>query len=380
MLKRLHYFICSTLLLSAQLTLAQETTTRVYIASGQDGIYSCELNQSEGTLTPPILRSKLTGAGFLAWHPRQNRLYATATLDPAKKKQGQSGGVIAFAPQADGSLTELNRQSTMGRGLCHISTDTSGNMLMGADYGGGRVVSFQMQSDGQLGRLTSIHQHKGSGSHPKRQTRAHAHSIYPGPENRYAYAADLGIDQVIHYEMTPKAGTLKRIADTKLPSGSGPRHMKFGKNGNMLYVLNELNTSVSVFKRIKATGKLEARQSLSMFADGTDNTDMTSSEIQISPDGRFLYCATRDLSQQQRDAISVFEVQKDGLLKRIQTIHPGVWFPRHIQLAPSGTFLLVAGQRGNEVSIMKIDQGKGTLKEAHQRIPLPTPMCISFQP
>lgn len=369
---------------------AKEESVRVYIASSEQGIYTSELRLNDGSLSQPVLRHPMKGAGFLTWHPKYNRLYSTASL------HHKQSGVIAFQANENGSLSELKQLSTRGYKLCHISTDHTGHMLMGASYGGGSVISIQLGQEGQLGLLTSVHQHQGAGSHPKRQTRAHAHSIYPGPANQFAYAADLGANEIVCYQMTPKAGTLKRMNSTPLHPAAGPRHMKFHPTVPTLYVLNELDTTVSVFKRVRShstpsnktaprtssafTGKLLHLQTLSMYPKERENSEMTSSEVQVSQDCQYLYCATRDLTDQQRDAVTVFQIQENGLLKRIQVIHPGVWFPRHIQLAPCGAYLLVAGQRANGVSVMKINRHNGTLQPAHQTIPIPSPMCISFRP
>ena len=345
--------------------------TQVFIASASDGIYTSELDSETGALSAPQLKAEFKLGGFLALHPNQKVLYATANV--AKKQ----GGGISFAVQSDCSLTEMSRQSAGGGRLCHISLDATSQVLMGANYGDGNVVSFPLTEKGSIGKLASLQQHAGSSINPKRQTKPHAHSIYAGPDNRFAYAPDLGIDKVMVYKLDLDTAKLTTAGFTSLPAGAGPRHMKFGADGKQAYVLNELDCSISIFNRGKS-GKLLAKQVVSTLPQGADKNEMTCSEIRVSPNGRFIYCANRDLTEQGRDSISVFKVNQGGALTRIQTIAAGVWIPRNINLDPSGQWLLVAGQKSNDVPVFKVDQETGKLTSTKHKIAVPKAMCIEF--
>ena len=352
-------------------SLASAKEIRVYIASADHGIYTSLLDAQSGALTAPKLVAEIEGAGFFALHPTRKYLYATADVD--KKK----GGVISFSVGADGALTETSRQSAEGRRLCHISLDASSQVLMGANYGDGNVVSFPVTADGQIEKLASLQQHKGSSVNEKRQSGPHAHSIYAGPDNQFAYAPDLGIDKVMVYGIDLKTAKLKPAGFTSLPAGAGPRHMKFSKDGKQAYVLNELSVSISVFDREKS-GKLMPKSEVSTLPEDVDKTDMTCSEIRVSNDGKFIYCANRDLSKLGRDSISVFKVGGDRALTRIQTIGAEVWIPRNINLSPSGKWLLVAGQKSNDVPVFSIDPTSGKLRFTDHKITVPKAMCIEF--
>lgn len=357
------------LLAASPLAFAKEIP--VYIASAEDGIYISQLDTESGSLTAPQLAAKMTGGGFLALHPTQKTIYATTDVG---KKQG---GVISFSINPDGSLTETSQQSAQGRRLCHISLDATSRVLMGANYGDGNVVSFPIHDDGRIGKLASLQQHQGSSVNKKRQTSPHAHSIYAGPDNQFAYAPDLGIDKVMIYSIDPQTAQLQPSGSTSLPAGSGPRHMKFGKDGKQAYVLNELNVTISIFD-VEKSGKLTPKAVISTLPDNVDKTDMTCSEIRVSNDGRFIYCANRDLAQQGRDSISVFKVGKDATLTRTQTIGAEVWIPRNINLSPRGHWLLVAGQKSNNVPVFQVDPSSGKLTFTKHQITIPKAMCIEF--
>jgi len=350
-----------------------EGTTRVYIGTGNTGIYTTLLDDKTGALTPPTLAAAVNASGFLAIHPSQKHLYSTAKLENG------TGTVVAYKIGNNGELTKAGEQEVGGKNLCHISLDATNSVLMGANYPEGKIVSLPVGKDGTLGKMASLHQHEGSSAHPQRQTKPHAHSIYNGPSNKFAYAPDLGIDKIMIYAIDLKTAKLTAAGFTKSPAGAGPRHMKFGKDGKQAYVLNELTVSISVFDRDAATGKLSSKQLVSTLPDGADKDKMSCSEIRVSKDGKFIYCANRDLTEQGRDSVSVFSVGEGGKLTRIQTIGAEVWIPRNINLDPSGKWLLVAGQRSNNVPVFKVDTATGKLTYTGNKIKVPAAMCIEFK-
>ncbi len=364
------------LLLTLVSTLASARNIQVYIGTAKEGIYLSQLDLDTGKLTEAKQVAKISGTGFLVVHPDKKNLYTIQT------GENTMGSVVAYSINPDGSLTEINRQGVKGNRLCHVSLDATSGVLMGANYREGNVVSFPLKKDGSIGKLASFHQHTGSSIHPKRQTNPHAHSIYSGPNNRYCYAPDLGIDKIMTYALVPATGKLTPVGFTKAPEGAGPRHMKFGKNLHdqsvQAYVLNELQLSISVFDQNPVSGKLMPKQVVSTLAEGAGKTKMSCSEIRVSPNGQFIYCANRDLSEQNRDSISVFSVGKGGKITRIQTIGAEVWIPRNINLDPTGKWLIVAGQKSNNVPVFKIDQATGKLSYTGNKVSAPKAMCIEF--
>jgi len=346
--------------------------TWVYIASAEAGIYLSQLDEKTGSLSKPELVSNIGGSGFLAKHPTHPYLYATGQIEKGV------GCVAAYKIHSDGKLVEIGKQAAKGKKLCHVSLDATCKVLMAANYSEGNIVSFPVKQDSTIGKLASFHKHQGSSVHPKRQTSPHAHSIYSGPHNKFAYAPDLGIDKVMIYAIEPATAKLTPMGSSKSPAGSGPRHMKFGKNGKQAYVLNELTVSISVFDQSPVSGKLTPKQLVSTLPEGADKTEMSCSEIRVSKDGKFIYCANRDLTEAGRDSISVFSVGIEGKITRIQTIGAEVWIPRNLNLDPSGKWLLVAGQKSNNVPVFKVDTSTGKLSFTGNKIEVPKAMCIEF--
>src|SRR5206468_477978 len=149
--------------------------------------------------------------------------------------QGQrSGAVSAFAlDAASGELSLLNQQPSGGAGPCHVTLDAAGRHVLVANYGGGSVASLPVERDGRLGPPSSTIQHAGSSVNPQRQEGPHAHSINLDPANRFAFAADLGLDQVLVYRFDAARGTLSPNDPPFAPvtPGAGPRHFAFHPSG-----------------------------------------------------------------------------------------------------------------------------------------------------
>ncbi len=361
-----------SLVLALAATAAAE---RVWIGSEarepDGGIYVADLDPASGEIRNLKLAAPLRGAGFQALHPSGKWLYSTCALPGG-------GGLAALRVHDDGTLELMEKRPTGGTIACHVSTDAAGKLVMAANYGDGTVCSLSLRDNGAFGADASIHRHTGSGPNTERQQGPHAHSIYPGPDDRFAYASDLGIDKVMIYRINRDRSTLEPAGSAPLPPGSGPRHLKFGKDGKMVYVLNELTLTVGVFTRQPADGSLAFRNVVPVLPDGESGDGMTCSEIRVSKDGRFVYTANRDTANKGRDSVSMLEITADGGLKRVQTVPAGVSIPRNIGLDPSGRWLLVCGQQSNDVTVLPVDPATGHLGPVSRKIPLKVPMCVTF--
>ena len=249
---------------------------------------------------------------------------------------------------------------------------------MVAYYSGGAVASFQIRPDGSLSESISYIEHTGSGTHPKRQKKPHAHSIYPNPANSHAYAPDLGADQVFIYSLDADKGSLTSAGYADIPGGSkGPRHMKWDSEGRYAYVLNELDLTLSVFHSAP-NGQMKLMKTVSVLPAGTDISGMTSAEIRIHPTGKFIYTSIRDGSEQKRDSMSIFVSYENGL-HRLDTVYAEVWFPRNFNIDPSGKWLLVGGQRSRDIAVFSIDPGTGLLEHTGMKTAFEgEPICFEF--
>ena len=160
---------------------------------------------------------------------------------------------------------------------------------------------------------------------PSVKRRSHAHYFAAGPKNTFAYAPDLGLDEVVIYRFDKDTAKLTPAGEANLEGGAGPRHMKFSKDGQFGYVLNELNLTVTTFRYDEKDGSLSEVATISTVPEGTDIKELSCAEIRVHPNGKFVYSSQRDLrtrkddSEMGRNSLSVYRVSQEGTLQRVQT-------------------------------------------------------------
>ena len=178
-----------------------------YTGKGSDGIYAYRFDPATGATSPVGLAAATDNPSFLAVDPNGRFLYAVNELDTFDTQP--TGAISAFAiDRESGKLKLLQQVSSLGAGPAHLSLDKTGRFLMVANYNGGSVAVFQIGDDGRLASQTAFVQHAGSSVNPDRQAGPHAHSIQVANDNRFAIAADLGLDKLLVYRFDANTGTL----------------------------------------------------------------------------------------------------------------------------------------------------------------------------
>lgn len=344
-------------------------------APGDRGaIQAFHLNEETGALHPAARSGGLEHPFYLAVAPNGRFLYAihAPTFGGSEPEQ-----VAAFAIQDDrGTLRPLNRQSTRGSASCYLMTDPTGRALLVANYTNGSVAALPVRRDGSLGEASSFHQHDGSSVNPTRQQGPHAHAIIPSPDGRFAFAADLGLDQVLCYRLEAPAGRLTpaRAAFVRTAPGAGPRHLTFHPNGRHLYVINELSNSVTHFHYERETGRLSEAGTLSTLPAGYRETTHCA-DVRVTPDGRFLYGTNRG-----HDSLAAYRIADDGSLSLVE-IRPSLGRgPQNLCVTARGRLLLCANMPGNNVAVFRIDGRTGRLTSAGDPVPLTAPSCVILHP
>ncbi len=337
-----------------------------------EGIYRCKLNLATGALQSLGVAARVDNPSFLALHPSGRFLYCVNEVGDFEGTP--AGAVSAFAISAtDGSLRLLNQQSSGGAAPCHIVVDRSGRHLLVANYTGGSVASLPIGSDGQLGKITTLVQHEGSSITP-RQKGPHAHSINLDAANKFAVAADLGLDRLLVYRFDAERGTLTANATPGIAvaPGSGPRHFAFHPNGRFGYVINELALTVTALAYNPQRGVFSELQTISTVPDDADRKGLSTAEIRVHPSGRFLYGSNRG-----HDSLAVYRIDADsGRLALVEIEPTGGRTPRNFFIDPTGTFLLAENQASGTIVVFRIDQERGNLAPTGHTIDIPAPVCI----
>ncbi len=343
-----------------------------YTGPKSKGIYRSTFDPADGKLGAVELAGQLVNPSFLAVHPTRSLLYAAGEIGDFG---GRKAGVVsAFAIQpGSGKLTLLNQQSSRGPGPCHVSIDRSGRFVLVANYSGGSVACLPIQSYGRLGTATSIVQHHGSGPNRQRQEGPHAHQILTDPEGNFIFVPDLGLDKIMIYRLDRAQGTLLPgdPPSAATAPGAGPRHLAFLPDSRFAYAIDELDSTVTVFRYQAARGLLQLVQSVSTLPPdflGRNNP----AEVAVHPSGKFLYGSNRG-----HDSIAIFAVDAaSGKLRPIGHEPTQGKTPRNFSIDPSGNYLLAANQDSDNVVVFRIDPATGLLHPTGQSLAVPSPVCI----
>jgi 6-phosphogluconolactonase len=348
--------------------------------SASKGIYGYRFDSDTGELASLGLAAETTNPSFLAVHPNHRFIYA---VNETGNYQGQkSGAVSAFSiDRANGKLTLLNEVASKGADPCYITVDKTGKYVLVANYTGGSVAVFPVLEDGRLGEASAFIQHTGHGADPERQEGPHAHSIDLSADERFAIVDDLGLDETLVYRFDRAKGSLSlndpQIYTTlaKADPGAGPRHFAFNPNGKFGYVVNEIQSTVSVFGYDGSAGVLRRLQTISTYPkDFTAHND--DAEIQVHPSGKFLYASNRG-----HDSIAVFAIDPDkGTLTLIEYASTKGQTPRSFEIAPGGSLLFAANEKSNNIVVFSIDGKTGRLTPTGKVLDVSEPVCVKFVP
>ncbi len=264
-----------------------------------------------------------------------------------------------------------------GSGPCHLVVDRQGQNVLVANYGSGSVGCLPIERDGRLRPATSVIQHKGQGADPDRQTGPHAHSINLDAANRYAVAADLGLDQVFIYAFNPAKGQLTPHEPpfARVKPTSGPRHFAFHPEGRFGYVINEMANTVTAFAYDADAGTFTEMQTISTLPADFKGKSYTA-EVQVHPTGKFLYGSNRG-----HDSIAIFAIDPTSGKLTLAGIEPTQGKnPRNFAIDPTGALLLAENMDSNSIVVFRIDPQAGTLKPTGQTVKVSKPVCIKMIP
>jgi 6-phosphogluconolactonase len=371
-------YTCLLLTTSASTVPAADGKERIYIGTyGQgpsDGVFVADLDVATGTLSEPRLAGRAVNASFVALHPDHRHLYAVAEVSSLGGRR--TGGVMAFtiAPET-GLLHPINEQASAGAGPCHLVVDRAGKNVLVANYEGGSVAVLPIDEHGGLKRASSIQLHHGKGVNRERQETAHAHSVNLDAANRFAFVADLGVDKVFVYRFDGSAGklTANQPPAVKVAPGAGPRHLAFHPTGRFVYVIDELDATITAFWYEPESGALSRIQVVPTLPKDFHGEN-TASEVAVHPSGKYVYGANRG-----HDSLAVFSVDPvSGKLTPEGHESTQGKTPRNFAIDPTGTFLLAANQDSDSVVVFRIDATTGRPRPTGQKVRVHQPVCIRY--
>lgn len=356
------------LLLVACSAASAEEKYRVYLgtytgrsdgSSESKGIYQCELDLKDGSLSQPVLAGETSSPSFLAIHPNRKFLYAVN-----EDRASVSG--FAIDPQT-GLLSLLNSEPSRGGAPCHLIVDPSGQNVLAANYSGGSCICIPIADDGRLLEASSFQQHIGP--------RTHGHAIHVDRANRFAFCCDLGLDKVVIYAFDPDKGTLTPHGELKTPEGAGPRHFAWHPDGKRAYINGETDLTIIACDYDAQSGVLTKKQVLSTLPADVTRRGGSTAEVAVHPSGKFVYVSNRD----PYHSIAIFSIdEQSGELASVGHQGKGIKTPRNFAIDPTGKYMLVANQSGSNVIVFEIDPQSGQLTPTDVSIEVPSPVCVRF--
>jgi 6-phosphogluconolactonase len=334
------------------------------------GIHVFQREPTSGKLTESHFL-ELLDPTWLCFDPQQRFLYAVS------EGLGLDGGyVVSYRIDDDsGNLTELSRQPSLGGEPCHLSCDPSGQYLVVANHEHGSVAVLPVDADGRLGPPSDFRQHEGSGPGPT-QTGPHAHCASFDLRGQRILVADKGIDKIMVYQLDATTG---KLVPNDPPygsthSGAAPRHVAFHPTNRYVYVNGEADMTITAFSYDQDTGALAELQVLSTLPPGATGERFSTAEIEVEPEGKFVYVSNRG-----HDSIAIFAIdQATGRLTYVNNTPTGGRTPRNFKIDPSGTFLYAANQDSDTIVQFRIDHQTGRLTPTEEDAVSGGPACILF--
>jgi len=308
-----------------------------------DGIHVYRVDPATGDWTHVQHIGDLVNPSFLALSPDQRFLYSV---------HGDEDYATAFAlDPATGQARLLNRAATGGKNGVHDAVDPSGKFLVVANYASGSVAVLPIAPDGSLKDQHQVVQLPGEpGPHKVEQVSSHPHDIVFDPSGRFVLVPDKGLDRVFVFRFDGATGRLDPTdqGSVKTRPGAGPRHLAFNPTSPIVWVLNELDSTIATYSFDTQNGALKPLQVMSTLPDEFTGYS-TAAEIAVKS-------GTVYASNRGDDSVAWFKVFPNGTLKIFGWQHTLGKTPRFIGLDPAMRTLYAANEQSDTVVTLAIDQ------------------------
>jgi len=307
---------------------------------GEDRVAIYQMNPETGDLEAKGTVPVDGPPGAMAVGPERKFLYVGV------RSERGSVATLRIDP-GTGGLTQVASTPLVANPV-YLAVDHTGHHLLMSSYGAGKAAVYPIKADRTIGsRPTHVV-----------TTEKNPHSILMDRSNRFVFVPNAGADLILQYKFDTERGRLRRNAPPKIATaaGAGPRHLWFHPTLNVVYCVNETNSSVTVFKLDEQKGTLSKLQNLSTLPDGYEGESYCA-DIEVTPSGKFLYASNRGYH-----SITGFAVDPStGKLTSLGQTPTEEW-PRSFNIDPTENFLYSAGQKSDTLIAYRIDGETGGLK------------------
>lgn len=334
-----------------------------YTRDDDYGIKIYDVDMENGRLAEKD-QVEITNSSYITISHNQKFLYSITDF-----------GVESYEVQPEGALKLINHASINGMRGCYLSTDYKDEYLFVAGYHDGKITVLRLKRDGGIGEITEEVYHKGLGSIAERNFRPHVNCVKMTRDNKFLCAADLGMDHVNVYRFDNKRGVLKLVDVIRSELESGPRHIKFSKNGNFLYIVHEIKNYIEVYQYTVENDNpfFEKIQSISTLNE-YHSTNSAASTLNFSRDDNYLIS-----SNAGDNSVIVYRIDKTtGLLTKIFCLPISGDYPKDANLFPDDKHLISLNHESNTLTFFTVDLEKGLIVMNGKEIKVEKPNCIIF--
>lgn len=324
-----------------------------YGTEAEETIHWLTFNYETKQFTRVSAVTGIDNPSFVIVNNAKTHVYAISEVD--------EGEVVSYAIDYESrKLRELNRQPTKG-GPCFVEIDEHDQYLFTTNYGGGSMIVHPINDNGKIGEFSDFHKYDSS------ERTSHPHAIKNIPGTSKYVVTDLGHDKVYVYEH--QSGKLSLTRELKVAKDAGPRHIAFKPSARAMYVINQDNSTITVYTYDEKAEEFELRQMIPALLESFQGTNY-SADIHVSRS--FLYVSNRG-----HHSITAYKIVSDGRLEAIANIPSGGNWPRHFNIAPDDQHVIVANEQTNNLVVMEI-LAYGQLENTNKELSVSKPVCICF--
>jgi 6-phosphogluconolactonase len=343
-------------------------TTRERNARGE-GISVFRFDPANGALNLLQVVGDLINPSFLALHPKLPVLYTV---------HGDSQEISSFHVNREtGLLRFQSRQSCEGKNPVHLALDPVGRHLVVSNHISSSLAVLPIAEDGSLQRLSQLIALEGMpGPHRKEQPFAKPHFNPFDPSGRFVLVPDKGLDKVFVFCFEQGRLVPAPCPELICREGAGPRHLAFHPTQPWVYIINELDNTVTACVFDANTGQLQAFQIISSLSDSFTGNSRASG-IQIDASGQMLFASNRG-----EDSIAVMQIDTDsGRLSHKRSLSCAGKTPRFFTLSPCGQWLMVLNEDSDQINSFKVDPETREPSESIMKSAVcGSPVCMVFAP
>lgn len=254
------------------------------------------------------------------------------------------GGICEYAATAE-TLALVSHISNQGKTYIHACVNgdlETADKLYAVDYYNGEVVTFRIHKKKLLKKLDTF-QFTGKGTDEKKQSSPFPTMVDFLPDCNKIFVTCLGLDKICLFDVA-EDGTLiyDNVHSFAVKAGSGPRKMIFNQNQDRAYVLNELSSTIDVYRYHEQT--FELLQTVDTYPKDDDDIqyDNVPTDMLFNFEQDHLYVTNKG-----HDSLVLFDVAEDGTLTYVD----------FEDTSPDPVNMLVYNEEGHEWIVVACQKG-----------------------